>query len=93
MRPCCAFACANGETQEVKDLGSGAPDFAVGDRVTILYMPDDPEDFRIDTFDRLWFSAIFVTVFACFWLLFGAVAWGAVARRRAVRDRRTAPSP
>ena len=34
-----------------------------------------PADFRIDTFDRLWFSAIFVTVFACFWLLFGAIAW------------------
>ena len=38
-------------------------------------MPQDPRDFRIDTFDRLWFSAIFVTVFGAFWLLFGAVAW------------------
>lgn len=38
-------------------------------------MPDDPQDFRIDTFDRLWFSAIFVTAFAGFGLLFGAVAW------------------
>jgi hypothetical protein len=73
--PVLRFHLANGEMQEVKDLGSGAPDFAVGDRVTVLYMPDDPEDFRIDTFERLWFSAIFVTVFAGFWLLFGAVAW------------------
>ncbi len=73
--PVLRFRLASGETQEVKDLGSGAPDFAVGDRVTVLYMPTDPEDFRIDTFDRLWFSAIFVTVFAGFWLLFGAVAW------------------
>lgn len=73
--PVLRFRRANGETQEVKDLGSGAPDFAVGDRVTVLYMPDDPEDFRIDTFERLWFSSIFVTVFAGFWLLFGAVAW------------------
>ena len=74
--PVLRFRLANGETQEVKDLGSGAPDFAVGDRVTVLYMPEDPEDFRIDTFERLWFSAIFVTGFACFWLLFGSVAWG-----------------
>ncbi len=73
--PVLRFRLANGETREVKDLGSGAPDFAVGDRVTVLYMPDDPDDFRIDTFERLWFSAIFVTAFACFWLLFGAVAW------------------
>jgi Protein of unknown function (DUF3592) len=74
--PVLRFRLANGETRGGKDLGSGAPDFAVGDRVTVLYMPEDPEDFRIGTFERLWFSAIFVTGFACFWLLFGAVAWG-----------------
>ena len=74
--PVLRFRRTNGETQEVKDLGSGAPDFAVGDRVTVLYMPDHPEDFRIDTFERLWFSPIFVLVFASLWLLFGAVAWG-----------------
>lgn len=73
--PVLRFRLPGGEMQEVEDLGSGAPDFAVGDRVGVLYMPDDPEDFRIDTFDRLWFLPIFVTGFACFWLLFGAVAW------------------
>ena len=73
--PVLRYRLPGGETQEVKDLGSGAPDFAVGDRVTILYMPQDPQDFRIDTFERLWFSSIFVTVFACFWLLFAAIAW------------------
>ena len=74
--PVLRFRLASGETQDVKDLGSGAPDFAVGDRVTVLYMPDDPEDFRIDTFERLWFSSIFVVVFASLWLLFGGIAWG-----------------
>lgn len=73
--PVLRFRLPGGETQEVKDLGSGAPDFAVGDRVTILYMPQKPEDFRIDTFERLWFSTIFVSLFACFWLMFGALAW------------------
>jgi hypothetical protein len=73
--PVLRFRLAGGETREVKDLGSGAPDFAVGDRVTVLYMAHDPEDFRIDTFERLWFSAILVTAFASFWLLFGAIAW------------------
>lgn len=73
--PVLRFRLPGGEMQDVKDLGSGAPDFAVGDRVTVLYMPEDPEDFRIDTFERLWFSAIFVAVFASFWLLFGTIAW------------------
>ena len=73
--PVVRFRLTGGETQEVVDLASGAPDFAVGDKVTILYMPQDSRDFRIDTFDRLWFSAIFVTVFGGFWILFGIVAW------------------
>jgi hypothetical protein len=74
--PVLRFRLPDGETRQVRDLGNGAPDFAVGDKVTVLYMPQEPDDFRIDTFDRLWFSSIFVTVFACFWLLFGAIAWG-----------------
>ena len=73
--PVVRFQLPGGETQMVTDLASGAPDFAVGDQVTILYMPQNPRDFRIDTFDRLWFSAIFVSVFGAFWMLFGLVAW------------------
>ena len=65
----------NGEVREVKALGSGAPRFAVGDAVTVLYAPTDPDDFAIDDFEELWLSAIFVTGFGGFWLMFGAVAW------------------
>jgi len=74
--PVVRFRLRDGAMREVADLASGAPDFARGDNVTILYMSGDPEDFRIDTFRRLWESAIYVTVFAGFWLMFGAVAWG-----------------
>ncbi|MCF8533884.1 MAG: DUF3592 domain-containing protein [Reyranella sp.] len=74
--PVVRFRLASGESRMVKDLGSGAPDFAVGDRVAILYMPQDPADFRIATFDRLWSMAIIVSVFGGIWLMFGAVAWG-----------------
>ena len=74
--PVIRFRLPDGTWREVKDLGSGAPDFAVGDRVTVLYWPDDPDTFRLDTFERLWFSAIFVSCFGVFWLLFGVVAWG-----------------
>jgi hypothetical protein len=73
--PVVRFRLPGGEMREVVDLASGAPDFAVGDKVTILYMPQDPREFRIDTFDRLWFSAMFVTLFGGFWMLFGTIAW------------------
>jgi hypothetical protein len=74
--PVVRFRLPNGTWHEVKDLGTGAPDFAVGDRVTVYYWPDDPDSFRLDTFERLWLNAIFVTGFGFFWLLFGVVAWG-----------------
>lgn len=73
--PVVRFRLPGGDTQEVTDLATGAPDFAVGDRVTVLYTPQDPSDFHIDTFERLWLSAIIVTGFGCFWLMFGLVAW------------------
>jgi hypothetical protein len=73
--PVFRFRLPNGEAHEVKALGSGAPEFAVGDAVTVLYAPDDPDNFGIDDFEQLWLSAIIVTGFGCFWLMFGAVAW------------------
>ena len=73
--PVFRFRLPNGEPREVKALGSGAPEFAVGDPVTVLYAPDDPDDFAIDDFWQLWLSAIMVSGFGGFWLMFGAVAW------------------
>jgi len=73
--PVFRFRLPSGEAHEVKALGSGAPEFAVGDEVTVLYAPADPDDFAIDDFEQLWLSAIIVTGFGCFWLMFGAVAW------------------
>jgi len=73
--PVVRFRLPQGETVEVKDLGSGAPDFSAGDTVTVLYLPESPRDFRLDTFERLWLVPIIVTGFGGFWLMFGAVAW------------------
>lgn len=73
--PVVRFRLPHGETVEVKDLASGAPDFSVGDNVTVLYLPETPQDFRLDTFDRLWLLPIIVTGFGGFWLMFGVVAW------------------
>ncbi len=73
--PVVRFRLTGGESREVEDLGSGAPDFAVGDRVTILYAPENPDTFSIATFDRLWLPTVMVAGFGCLWLVFGAVAW------------------
>lgn len=73
--PVVRFRLPQGETVEVRDLGSGAPDFSAGDSVTVLYLPESPQDFRLDTFERLWLVPIIVTGFGGFWLVFGAVAW------------------
>lgn len=74
--PVIRFRLRDGTWHEVRDLGTGAPDFAVGDRVTVLYQPGDPDKFAVDTFDRLWLNALIVTGFGGFWLLFAGVAWG-----------------
>jgi hypothetical protein len=73
--PVVQFRLPQGETVEVNDLGAGAPDFSAGDTVTVLYFPESPQDFRLDTFERLWLMPIIVTGFGGFWLMFGAVAW------------------
>ena len=73
--PVVRFRLPQGEAVEVKDLGSGAPDFSTGDAVTVLYLPENPQDFRLDTFERLWLVPIFLFGFGGFWLTFGAVAW------------------
>ena len=74
--PVVRFRLPNGELQEVTDLGSGAPDFSRGDLVGVLYMPEDPRDVRLDTFERLWLVPIITLGFGGFWLMFGVVAWG-----------------
>ena len=58
--PVVRFRLPQGETVEVKDLGSGAPDFSTGDAVAVLYLPESPQDFRLDTFERLWLVPIIV---------------------------------
>ncbi len=73
--PVVRFALPDGDVQRVVDLGSGTPDFAVGDRVAVLYRPDNPQSFRLATFNRLWQSALIVSIFGAAWLAFAFAAW------------------
>jgi len=69
--PVVRFRLPQGGPMEVRDLASSAPDFAVGDAVTVLYLPETPADFRLDTFDRLWLVPLLLAGFGGVWLMFG----------------------
>jgi hypothetical protein len=79
IAPIISFRFVDNTAREVQETATATPKRAVGDRVKLYYDPDDPDDFRVDDFDSLWFSAVFMVCFGCFWLLFGVVAW-AVSR-------------
>ena len=80
--PVVRFRLPQGEAVEVRDLASGAPDFAVGDAVAVLYLPETPANFRLATFDRLWLVPLllagfgFIIVGFGMTLVFALRAWG-----------------
>jgi hypothetical protein len=54
-----SFTDAKGETVTVtSNISSSPPAFDVGDSVGVLYLPDDPEQARIDSFWQLWGVAL-----------------------------------
>jgi hypothetical protein len=73
--PVFAFRLPSGEVREAVGEAVDAPKFTQGDRVGFYYDPQDHSSFRADTFDEMWFGAVFVVCFGCFWLLFGLIAW------------------
>jgi len=58
------FVTAKGEPVEfTSSIGSNPAGFDIGEHVTILYDPSDPQDARIDSFVQLWFGPLFAGVF------------------------------
>ncbi len=74
--PVVRFRLPQGETVEVKDLGSGRAGLLRGRCASpFSTCPRAPQDFRLDTFERLWLMPIILTGFGGFWPMFGAIAW------------------
>jgi hypothetical protein len=49
------FRTSDGEQQVVdSNIGGSPAGFSVGDRVTVLYRPDDPSHAKIDSVGQLW---------------------------------------
>jgi hypothetical protein len=57
------FTTAKGQSLEfTSSVGSRPPGFDIGEHVTVLYDPADPEDASIDSFFQLWFGALILGV-------------------------------
>jgi hypothetical protein len=64
-----------GERRSFTDgVGSLPPDYEVGAEVEVLYDPDDPKAARIDSFKRVWFVPIFISLLGLLPLL-AYLAW------------------
>lgn len=49
----------DGQRHEVKSsFGGSMPDFKIGDKVRVLYDPNDPKRCRINSFEELWLTSI-----------------------------------
>jgi hypothetical protein len=68
------FVTAKGEPVEfTSSVGSNPAGFDIGEHVTILYDPSDPQGARIDSFVQLWFVPIMVGVFGLVFATAGGV--------------------
>jgi hypothetical protein len=68
------FVTAKGEPVEfTSSVGSNPAGFDIGEHVTILYDPSDPQGARIDSFVQLWLVPIIVGVFGLVFTTAGGV--------------------
>lgn len=77
-RPEVAFQSADGAVHRFTDAAASLPpDYAVGERVTVLYVAAEPQKARIVSWKRLWLVPTLLSVVG---LLPGAVAWLVIRR-------------
>jgi hypothetical protein len=69
--PVIRFQGPNGAVEFQSNLGSNPPIYKVGDKVPLLYRPEDPHDARVDSFGTFYLEA---TVMGFLAVVFGGVA-------------------
>ncbi len=71
-KPVVQFNAPNGELIEfMSDTGSNPPSHTVGEKVEVLYLPDNPHDAKINSFFTLWFGPLIVGVMGGIFFLVG----------------------
>jgi Protein of unknown function (DUF3592) len=92
--PVFSFKAADGKAYSVTShASSDPPGFDVGDEVTVLYDPSNPQQARIDTFWQLWAVPVVLGSIGTFFFIIASVfvfAFRALARRAALA---TPPHP
>lgn len=77
--PVFTFKDSSGQDQEVySSSGQYPPAYKVGDKVTVLYQPDDPRHAKIDAFLDLWMWPVLLGIFGLFELFIAIVQFVAV---------------
>lgn len=86
-RPMVQFRTEAGEDLEFRgSTGTGSPAYRRGERVTVLYLPQSPQDAKIDSFGDLWGGPLITFIVG---LVFTAIAggfWVVRARRRQLEE-------
>ncbi len=71
--PIVAFITPDGRQVEfMSSTGSKPPSYAAGETVEVLYLPDNTEDARINSFFSLWFGSIVLGIMGSVFFLIGA---------------------
>jgi hypothetical protein len=75
-RPIIQFRTQRGRKVKFRASVSMRPSpYQVGDRVSVLYLPDDPKGAQIDRFVYLWFYVIMLVLFGCLTIGMGLMIW------------------
>ena len=77
--PVYTFEDSQGKQHEIySSSGSYPPAYSVGEKVTVLYQPDDPQNAEMDSFMDKWFFSVMLAGFGLLDLLLGLVLFTAV---------------
>ncbi len=86
-RPVVVFTTSDGRQVTLTDThGTNPPSQKVNDTVEVYYLPDRPQQARLNSFLELWAGPVLLGAFAAFWLITGiaSLSYGlGRARRRA----------
>ena len=93
--PVVAFKTAEGTQIEfVENNGSSSPAFVKGQQVEVIYMPENPNNAKINTFSDLWALPLFLAIFGTIFSLVGfAVIFVPWKTRHTAADLRVHGTP
>jgi hypothetical protein len=85
--PIVRFGTDAGEDIEFRgSTGTSSPSYRRGERVTVLYLPQSPQDARIDSFGGLWAGPLITGAMGILFTMIGGGFWFVRARRAKLEE-------